>query len=203
MQFMRRAGSPAAVVTAGLLFVGGCTTVSYESYRPVANRTVDIAYVAQSADFSRYKRLLPEEMGIFYPSHAPVSEDDLAEVRRLFQDAFRAQVADYEIVSRAAPDVLTVRASLVDLRNTLVDRLPNIADDLNAILEPGKLTFLIEMRDSVTGDLLLRAADTQKSPSLDLPAGGTADVRAAAEYWAGLFRAFLDRNLSARTGDTD
>ena len=92
-----------------------------------------------------------------------------------------------------------MRASLVDLRGTSMDRLPNVADDLNQILEAGKLTFLIEMRDSVTDNLLLRAADTERAPDMDMAdrAPVSDEVRAAAEHWAQLFRNFLDQNLSA------
>lgn len=185
---------------AGMIWLASCTTVTYESYRPVQNRNVDIAYVADSADFGRYRKLQVEEMGIFYPSHAPASEDDLARVRAAFQQAFRSKLEGYEIVTRPGPDVLKVRGSLVDMRNTAADRLPNLSDDLNAILEAGKLTFLIEMRDSQSDNLLLRAADTQKSPKIDMPedvSAPTDDVVAAADYWAQLFRNFLDQNLSA------
>jgi len=86
------------------------------------------------------------------------------------------------------------------MRHTAADRLPNLSDDLNAILEAGKLTFLIEMRDSQSDNLLLRAADTQKSPQIDMPedvSAPTDDVVAAADYWAQLFRNFLDQNLSS------
>jgi hypothetical protein len=82
--------------------------------------------------------------------------------------------------------------------------VPDLAADLNRILEPGKLTFLVEMRDSVTDDLLLRAADTEKTPEIDLPEGAGADddeIQAAAEYWATLFRNFLDRNFGVDHGN--
>lgn len=187
-----------AALLGATLMMSACSTVTYESYRPVQNRNVDIAYVADSADFSRYQRLQAEEMGIFYPSHLTPDEDDLQRVRTAFREAFLSRIANYEIVDRPAADVLLVRASLVDLRNTAADRLPNIADDLNAILEPGKLTFTIEMRDSVTGNLLLRAADTQKSPDMDMPDDGPVSdgVRDAADHWAELLQGFLDQNLS-------
>lgn len=184
----------------GALLLASCSTVTYESYRPVQNRNVDIAYVADSADFGKYRKLLVEEMGIFYPTHAPASAEDIAKVRAAFQEAFRRQLDGYQIVSKPAGDVLKVRGSLVDLRNTAADRLPNLSDDLNEILEAGKLTFLIEMRDAQSGNLLLRAADTQKSPRIDMPDDATAptdEVIVAAEYWAQLFRNFLDRNLTA------
>lgn len=185
-----------------LLVVAGCAGKTvYESYRPVQNRNVDIAYVNVDADFSKYRRLLPEEMGIFYPTNAAPSDNDLDRVRNAFRQAFLDKVEGYEIVAESGGDVLQVKATLVDLRHAGAMDVPDIARDINAILEPGKLTFLIEMRDSVTDRLMLRAADTEKSPVIDLPEDGSAnpdEVIAAAEYWAQLFRNFLDTNLGSR-----
>lgn len=184
-----------------LLVVAGCAGKTvYESYRPVQNRNVDIAYVNVDADFSKYRRLLPEEMGIFYPTNAAPGDADLDRVRNAFRQAFLEEIEGYEIVAESGDDVLQVKATLVDLRHAGAMDVPDIARDINAILEPGKLTFLIEMRDSVTDRLMLRAADTEKSPVIDLPEDGSADpdeVIAAAEYWAQLFRNFLDTNLGS------
>jgi Protein of unknown function (DUF3313) len=180
----------------GLL--GGCSATTYESYRPVKDANVDIAHVAASADFSKYKRLMGDEMGIYFPTHVAPSEQDLERVRTAFREEFLAQLADYEIVDEAANDVLKVSASLVDLRNTAADRLPQLSKNINEILQPGKLTFVIELGDSMTGNALLRAADTEKSPQIDLPEDGSArtdEIRAAAAYWAQLLRNFLDQNL--------
>jgi len=140
-----RSGKLIALVL--MLLVGACTTVTYESYRPVRNRNVDIAYVAAGVDFSQYRRLLIEEMGIFYPTNASPSEADLTRVRSAFRSAFVARIGHYEIVERPADDVLQVRASLVDLRRAAPAERPNISADINAIMETGKLTFMIEMRD--------------------------------------------------------
>ena len=189
-----------------LATIGGCTTTTYESYRPVANRQVDIAYVAASADFSQYRRLMVEEMGIFFPTHAPPSDEDLARIRGAFRNAFLPKMQEYEIVDEAAADVLIARASLVDLRNTAADRLPNLSSDINEILRPGQLTFVIELSDSLTNNALLRAADTERSPEIDVPDDGSPpseETLAAAEYWAGLLHAFLDQNLGGRSSQTE
>lgn len=202
IQRLTKTGNPQIVSVLMLVFLASgifsCSTTTYESYRPVKNAKVDIAYVAASADFGKYSKLKIEEMGIFYPTHAPPSEQDLARVRNAFRESFMAEISDYEIVDKAADDVMVVTASLVDLRNTAMSRLPNISRDINEILVPGRLTFVIEMRDSKADTVILRAADTQKSPSIDLPEDGSAnedEVRAAAQYWAQLLRAFLDKNL--------
>ena len=198
MQSVRNHRRTVLMLAATILLPAACTTVTYDSYRPVQNPNVDIVYVGSGADFSKYRRLMPEDMGIYFPTDAPPSEADLERVRSAFREAFLEQVAAYEIVNRPAPDVMKVMGTLVDLRRARVADVPDLAADLNQILEPGKLTFMIEMRDSVTNQLLLRAADTEKSPKIDLPEDGSANtdaVDAAAEHWAVLFRNFLDQNL--------
>jgi hypothetical protein len=180
------------------ILVAACSTTTYESFRPVQNPNVDIVYVGSNADFSGYRKLMVDEMGIFYPTRTTPSDGDIARVRTAFQKAFREQTKGYEIVNRPAADVLKVRASLIDLRNATAADLPDISRDVNRILAPGKLTFMIERSDSNSGDLLLRAADTEKSPQIDLPENGSVDeneLNAAAQHWAVLFRNFLDTNL--------
>ena len=189
------------MLAAATLGLSGCSTTTYESYRPVKNAKTDIAYVAVSADFSKYSRLMGEEMGIFYPTHATVSEQDLERVRTAFRESVLAELSDYQIVDKPAKDVLKIDVSLVDLRGTAADRLPQLSREINEILKPGKLTFIIEMSDSLTGHAILRAADTESSPVIDLAEDGSAssdEVRAAAEYWAQLLRSFLDRNLRGK-----
>jgi hypothetical protein len=196
-------GLPARLLLAALLLVAACTTTSYESFRPVQNPNVDIAYVGSNADFSKYRRLMVEEMGIFYPTQAAPGDADIQRVRSAFQQAFRSEIEGYEVVTRPAADTMKVRASLIDLRHASASDLPDISRDVNQILEPGKLTFMIEMRDSISDALLLRAADTEKSPQIDLAEDGSAnagEVNAAAQHWAKLFRNFLDTNLRPGAG---
>ena len=179
--------------------LAACATTTNESFRVVPDRSVDIAYINVVADFSRYRRLQADEMGIFFPTEAAPSEQDLARVRDAFRTAFLDELAGYEITDKPGADVLLVRASLVDLRNARPDAIPHMARDVREIAQAGKLTFMIELLDSRTQRVLGRAADTSRSPVIDLPEDGTAksdEVVAAAEHWARLFRGFLDRNLT-------
>jgi len=189
---------PAILAACGLALGGCASKTTYDSFRPVRNAKVDMAYVNTEADFTRYRRLQVEEMGIYFPTHAAPDENDIALVRKAFRDAFIPRLKDYPIVDKPADDVLYVQASLVDLRNTAMDRLPQLSRQINEILEPGGLTFIIEMSDSKTKRVLLRAADTEKSVNLDLPDNGVVvprDVTEAAEFWADLLGNFLDHNL--------
>ena len=183
--------------------VAACTTVTYQSYRPVENPNVDVLYVGDGADFSKYRKLMLQDMGIYFPTSAEPDEADLERVRKAFRGAFVHRVREYHLVNRPGNDVLKIQGSLVDLRAAGADDIPDLGADLNRILAPGKLTFLIEMRDSKTNRLLLRAADTEKSPVIDLPERANADeVFAAAEHWAELFSNFLNRNLGEGAADS-
>ena len=181
-----------------MLILASCGSTTYESFRPIQDRDVDIAYVNVAADFSRYRRLMIDDMGIYYPEESNLSEADIQRVRAAFQTAFRKQLEGYEISTEPAADVMKVRASLVDLTGDPVIELPNISRDVNEILQPGKLTFMIELIDSKSDRVLARAADTEKTPELDQPENtdaASSEVLAAAEHWADLFRKFLDTNL--------
>jgi hypothetical protein len=70
---------------------------------------------------------------------------------------------------------------------------------LKDVARPGVLVFTMEMRDSSTGRVLARAADSTANPRIG-NAGRTGtdwdSVEVAAEHWSSLFRQFLDQNLS-------
>lgn len=193
-------GSWCTIAGAGVVatVLGGCTTVETQSFRTTGNTAVDSAYVATDADFSQYDRLLVDEMGIFFPDHAGLSAGELDRIRQIFRRSFSARLSGYDITREPGPDMLRVTASLVDLREAEYADVSNLRRDLRDIALPGKLLFLMELRDSGNDRVLARAADSQVAPRFSTGSGGSTDWRAveeAADHWAGLFRNFLDQNL--------
>ena len=181
------------------ILAAGCSTVTVQSFSANPDSNVEAAYVASDADFSRYSRLLGEDMGIFSPEDRPLSAADSQRLRQIFRDAFLTQLEAYEITENPGPDVMTVQASLIDLRDADLDDVPNMRAGLNSVARPGVLVFMMEMRDSTSGRVLARAADSSANPSIGNQPGATTDwetVQTAAEHWASLFRQFLDQNLS-------
>lgn len=187
-----------------LLFalLGGCTTTKVETYERVIGGRADYAYVKPGTDFSRYRRLYPYPLEIYYPEGegAPTPEN-LARMRAIFREAFLTAIGDdYEIVTTPAPDALGVRASLVDLQETpAADDVPMVGR-LRTIVASGRLTFLMELSDSQSGTILARAADSDRSQPVakaqdDPDPNNWAQAEAAAQRWATLFRGFLDDNL--------
>jgi hypothetical protein len=117
-------------------------------------------------------------------------------VRGYFRDAFTAAVGDaYEIVADPGPDVLKVSGQVIDMKMTSGGAVVDVSGRLRDIVAHGELTFLMEMSDSVTGQVLARAGDKSSDISTARDDATWDDVQRAAEYWAGLFRDWLDNSL--------
>ena len=189
--------------------VAACTSTEVSSYERVQGSRVDQAYLQPGTDFSRYQRLYALPLEIYFPTGvAEPSADDLAEIRATFEQAFLARLGDdYALATEPAPDALGVRGSLIDLRNNPPGAELPVQGRLRSLVANGQLTFLMELSDSVSGDVLAYAGDR------DEPSGkGVADpeltstedearLGAAADYWAGLFLRFLDANLGPAGDD--
>jgi len=177
-----------------------CTRTEVYTYERVPGSRVDAAYISPDADFSKYRRLYAQPLEIYYEdgTRAPTPEE-LEQLRTIFREAFLAALGDdYEFVTEPAADALGVRASLVKIETeAYIDQLP-MRGRLRSLVAVGELTFLMEMTDSVSGEILARAGDRQKPEYAEFEGMQNKDLseaEAAASYWASLFRNFLDRNL--------
>ena len=182
------------------LVVGACTTTTVEKFNAVPDSRVDSAYVKPGVDFSRYRRLQPVPLEIYYYEGAiEPHPEDLQRLRRIFREAFLGKIGDdYAIVDQPGADVLHVRASLVDLDLSPVTGDVPVKGRAASLVASGQLTFFMELADSQTGEVLVRAADKEKAPAQIAGAASDRDwsrTEAAADRWAQLFRDFLDRNL--------
>ena len=186
------------LLAAGAVLLSACTTVETQSFRVNPDSAVESAQVATDADFSRYDKLHAVDMGIFFPQGAETSAVDVQRIRDTFRNAFLAELDDYVIVTEPGPGAMTVQATLIDFREAAYADTMSVRSELRSIASPGKIVFLMEMRDSVSDRILARAADSAKAPMIADEAGETTDwtsVEDAAAHWAALFRRFLDENL--------
>jgi hypothetical protein len=199
MRFISNFCFPLAVCLT--LLVTACSKTEVHTYERVQGARVDEAYLSPGADFSRYTRLYAMPLEIYYAEgeDAP-TEEDIQRMRSIFRNAFLTAIGDdYEIVKEPAKNALGVRASLVDFKSGTVSGDLPIYGRLRTLVANGSLTFLMELSDSVSGDVLARAADQEKhGDERCIPANCAAGWRQAeesAEHWAQLFREFLDENL--------
>lgn len=187
------------VLLTGLL-AAGCSTTTTESFNVVKDSRVETSLIAVGADFSKYDRLDAADMGIYFPTDAAPSAADQQRIRQIFREAFLPQLGEYEIVrGQEGPTTLRVQATLVDFRNASPTDIMAVRRELRDIAQPGRLMFLMELKDSETDKVLGRAADSAVAPafstSADVPTDWSA-VEEAAAHWAILFRQFLDDNLN-------
>lgn len=194
---IRKITLAAALLTGCVL--AACSTTTTQSFNVVKNSKVESSYVAVGADFSKYDRLTAADMGIFFPTEAALPVADQQRIRQIFRDAFLSRLTGYEVVQNAkSPSTLLVQASLVDFRNAVGTDVPQVRREVRDIAQPGALVFLMELKDSVSGATLARAADSTTAPSFATGANSGTDwatVETAAAHWAELFRQFLDQNL--------
>ncbi len=190
--------SAALLLFAALLFSSGCTkTVVVGSFDRVPNTAVEYAYINEQADFSQYTKLMSGGLEIYYPESEEAPDPaDVERIRAYFRDAFAAAIGDdYEIVSEPGPHVLRVSGQVIDMKMTSGGATFDPSGRLRDVVAHGELTFLMEISDSVSGQVLARAGDKSTDISAERDDATWDDVRRAAEYWAGLFRNWLDNSL--------
>jgi len=186
------------VLAAVVLSLNACTkTVVTGSFNRVPNTAVEYAYINEQADFSQYTKLMNGGLAIYYPENE--ERPDPAEIDRIrgyFRDAFTSAIGDaYEIVDEPGPGVMKVQGQVIDMKMTSGGTVMDVSGRLRDIVAHGELTFLMEMSDSVSGKVLARAGDKSTDISAEKGDATWDDVRRAAEYWAGLFRNWLDNYL--------
>jgi len=183
----------AAAVSSVVL--AACVQTEVTTYARAPSARVDQAYVKPGVDFSRYSQLYAYPMEIYFPEGGSLSATEVEKVRETFHAAFRSAIGtDYPIVEKPAAKALGVRASLIDMHaNEVPDGL---SPGLALLVNSGQLTFLMEITDSVSGEVLARAADKEKTVTDSEYKQHPEGMQAAANRWAGLFKDFLDENLS-------
>jgi hypothetical protein len=181
------------------LIATACTTTTTQSFVVKKDASVESVFIATDADFGKYDRLFASEMGIFFPTDSAPSPDDQIRTRKIIREAFLGELTGYDIVGDKGPTTLEVQATLVDYRNARAVDSISVRRELRDIVKPGALLFLMELKDSESGRVLARAADSASAPTFSNSAGVATDwtsVETAAEHWAELFRIFLDENLN-------
>jgi hypothetical protein len=144
----------------------------------VEGARVAMAYVDPNADFSVFKRVAILDPFVSFRSNwkrdqnrsrtrnlrASDVERIKTDVSALFRDVFieRLEAAGFEIVTEAGDDVLVLRPAIIDLDVTAPDTR-RAGRSRTYTASAGAATLYIELFDSVSGDILGRAADRRAS----------------------------------------
>jgi hypothetical protein len=149
--------------------------VTVEGLVLVPDSKVAAAYVHPDADFSVFKRVMIDEAQVAFRrgweqdqrrSVHRVTSRDIAQIKEraaeLLREVFveELEAGGYEVVSEPADDVLWLRPAIIDLDVTAPDN-PRAGRSTTFVSSAGAATLHLELRDSVTGQLLGRALDRQ------------------------------------------
>ena len=214
----------AAMAIAGL--VAGCAGTSpsintsadaemtFEGLYPVEGGTADAAWARPGVDLSVYSKIMLQGVGVEYRPggesgrfYRPGRTDDYFEITDKQKQRFSALVAKvfleelrksekFTIVSDPGPDVLLIRAGLLDV----VSFVPPEPLGRNEIYlsRVGEATLVLEIRDSVSEAIFARAVDRRAAEDT---AGGFTEssrvtnaneVRRVVRAWARILRDRLD-----------
>jgi hypothetical protein len=214
---------PAAAV---LALVTGCATsnptidtadeagMSYDGLYPVKGGTADYAWARPGVDISQYSKIMLQGVGIEYrpggetgrlyrpnsgTDHYEVSDRQKAAFKELLREGFLEELGKSEhftIVSEPGPDVLLIRGQLLDVVSFVPpDPIGRAEIYLSRV---GEATLVLEIRESTTDAILVRAVDRRAAE--DLAQGFTesnrvqnrSEIRRLIRVWANLLRERLD-----------
>ncbi len=186
---------------------------TFDNLVPVKGAKMAMAFIDPDADFSVFKRVAILEPFVAFQSNwqrdqnrsrsrnigARDMERIKADVATLFERVFteRLEAAGYEVVDGANEDVLLLRPAIIDLDITAPDtRTAGRSRTITA--STGAATLYIQLFDSLSGDVIGRAADRQSvrraggAISWSNSVTNTADARRMMAGWADNLVGFLD-----------
>jgi hypothetical protein len=187
----------------------------YQNLVQVDDSKVALAYIDPKADFSVFKRVMILDTYVAFRSGwetdqrrgtrgIRVSANDMerikSDVASLFKQVMIEQLqADdgYEVVDQADHDVLLLRPAIIDLDVTAPDTMsPGRTTTFST--STGAATLYLELYDSVSGQIIGRAADRQAvrnasgTLSWSNRVSNSQDAKRMFRVWADTLRGFLD-----------
>jgi hypothetical protein len=179
---------------------------------------LDAVWARPEADVVAYRSVMLDPLEVsFARNWSPrasggrrLTPSDVADIQSrlaaLFREVFRSELerGGYPLVEEPGPETLRATAAIVNLFVTAPDTMtPGRSRTYTA--NPGSMTLVMELRDSISGELLARAVDTRSGRNTGVMnltdrASNTAEARRAIGVWASALRRALDE-LYAREGD--
>lgn len=182
--------------------------VSHDGLELVRKSRLDMVYRRAGVDFAGYTRIMLDPFEVDFKKQwtrdfREVSDRDRERIRHdLSEEARRVFIKElqekggYKIVEAPAPDVLRVSAAVIELYINAPDTL-QVGRTRTYTLSTGEATLVAELRDSVSGAVVARAADRQRARESAMlqwssRSRNIADAKAILTRWAGTLREALD-----------
>lgn len=188
------------LIAVGLIL--GCTTTPDNA---MSDRYENIIYEKPGLDLSEYRNIMFGRLEVDIPKQARLPDSrNVQRLRKEFRDAFFRELQQSasglytRFVDQNARDVLLVKPYLIGARTVTADSSALKSDSGTGSLQvDGSLTLDISLLDSLSGEVLLRAAGTRsQSRRTDSVRVDWIEVSVVADTWAKRIVAFLDEHLS-------
>lgn len=222
--FLVKKGVLSALISAAFLVlsissVQAASDDLYQNLKRVEGAKAAFVEIDPNADFSVYKRVALLDTQVAFRSgwekeqkrpgsRIGISKSEVekikSEVSSLFGEVLGEVLAaddGYEIVTESGDDVLLLRAAIIDLDIAAPDTSSSYASRTYSN-HTGAATLYIELFDSVSGQIIGRAADRQAIRQGDdrfswsNSASNRADATGLFRDWAQALRDFLDKHYS-------
>jgi hypothetical protein len=186
-------------------------TTNHEGLQEVPSRYFDVAFARPGVDFGGYSELLVHapELAFRTPDRSqqqfPLTEEQKASFRDLLESRFLAEFANLKklrVTDRPGPGVLDLHIGVQDILATVPPRTVGRAGRGGLALQAvGEATFIIELRDAESAEVLARVFDNRAIEGVAMAQGDTPitrweDVETICKSWAATVRARLDAIVS-------
>jgi hypothetical protein len=179
------------------------------------SKTLENVYVRPNVEFKAYKRVRLDPVQVamdksWDPNEGRVglqgrlSSEDILRIRGELSQAFRDVFAEhlsksaYPLVATNGEDVLLVQAALINVYINAPDTMMDSGGTARSFaMDAGRMTLVMQLVDSVTGQILARVVDTRQGPATGSlkwsnSVTNSAEVRRVIGQWADALCKALD-----------
>lgn len=186
--------------------------LSYDGLQQIKVKGIDMAYARPGATLSGYTKVMiapvtvafrkdwnPDAPGTRRKLTTNEQEKIRTGVSKIVYDAFAEELkkGGYSVVTVPGPDVLDVRAAIINLYVTAPDVMTP-GRSRTYTVSAGEMTLVAELSDSETGEILARVLDRHQARNtgtftMSSSVSNTSEARSAASSWARILRTSLDQ----------
>ena len=215
---MLLAGMVAVLTSASLLLMVPRAAVAqqpppeWDGLARVKSKSLEHVYVRQNVEFKAYKRVRLDPVQVAMDKNwdpnsgrielkGGLSSADIQRIRgelaKTFRDVFAERLSKngYPLVETGGDDVLLVQAALI---NVYINApASSSAATRSYVMDAGRMTLVMQLADSVTGQLLARVVDTKDGSDTRIvqwanSVTNSAEARKAIGQWADALCKALD-----------
>jgi hypothetical protein len=179
--------------------------VDIEGLQAVTARNFEAAYVRPGVTFANYAKLMVKDLELAFrtpdreQNQFPLGEDQKTRFRAALATAFGKELGKLEaveVVTEPGPDVLALRVRVQDIVARAPGRRVGGGGRAGFALETvGEMTLLLELKDSESNEVLVRAFDRQAVEGAAMLSG-----ESVVSTWEGVDRIVATWAARARDG---